>query len=233
MVDWSERAHRHAAQLPRELRKQHGVWFTPPALALPTARRALEPLLAAAPGAPLRVCDPAVGGGAFLLAAMQAANELGGEVALQLVGRDVDAAAAALAATALRDAGAAATDIAHGDGLLDDSLQPGTFDCVLTNPPWETLQASDDAPARSRGCGHASPTRAAASSTPTACSSSAATSCCATTGASAWWCRRACGSTATRGRCASCCSTRVAGNGCSASRTAAASSRSTRATASP
>ncbi|MEZ6037663.1 MAG: hypothetical protein R3F29_09290 [Planctomycetota bacterium] len=63
MVDWSERAQRHAASLPHERRKQHGVWFTPAALALPTARRALEPLLESAHDQPLRVCDPAVGGG--------------------------------------------------------------------------------------------------------------------------------------------------------------------------
>ncbi|MEZ6037662.1 MAG: N-6 DNA methylase [Planctomycetota bacterium] len=47
-------------------------------------------------------------------------------------------------------AGDGAFDVTTGDGLLDDTLAPGTFDCVLTNPPWETLQSGADAPARVR-----------------------------------------------------------------------------------
>ena len=37
-------ADRHQRALPAALRKRHGVWFTPPELALPTARRTLQPI---------------------------------------------------------------------------------------------------------------------------------------------------------------------------------------------
>jgi SAM-dependent methyltransferase len=129
-----EAARRHQLSLPPELRKRHGVWFTPPALALPTAQRALAPL---ADARALRVCDPAVGGGSFLLAARAALQRSSTE----LVGVDVDAQAVAIASRALGDA-----DVRVGDGLLD--LDDGSFDAVLTNPPWETLQDGPDAGAR-------------------------------------------------------------------------------------
>ncbi|MFY9343027.1 MAG: hypothetical protein WAT39_11090, partial [Planctomycetota bacterium] len=50
--------------LVHDLRKQHGAWFTPMALAEPTAARALTPLLDR--GGELRIVDPAVGGGTFM-----------------------------------------------------------------------------------------------------------------------------------------------------------------------
>ncbi|MFY9346096.1 MAG: hypothetical protein WAT39_26635, partial [Planctomycetota bacterium] len=71
-----------------------------------------------------------------------------------LHGVDVDGTAAALAALAVwEEAGdraldplAIAAQIRAGDGLVD--LVPGSFDAVLTNPPWETLQSGPDAAAR-------------------------------------------------------------------------------------
>ncbi len=144
-----ERAARYQDQLDRDHRKQRGVWFTPMALALPTAHRALAPLLADRGDQPLRICDPAVGGGTFLLAALQvltAAGERPERAGRGLCGLDLDATAANLAAEALAAAGAPATDVRAGDGLLE--LTPGTFDAVLTNPPWTTLQADAAAPAR-------------------------------------------------------------------------------------
>lgn len=127
-------AERHQRALPPQLRKRHGVWFTPPELALPTARRALAPL---DDGRPLRVCDPAVGGGSFLLAARASLQRSQAE----LVGVDVDPEAVAIAQRALGSA-----DVRAGDGLRE--LEDGSFDAVLTNPPWETLQDGPDAPAR-------------------------------------------------------------------------------------
>ena len=122
---WSA-ADRHQRSLPLELRKERGTWFTPPALALPTARRALGPL---DDGSPLRICDPAVGGGSLLLAAREALQRSPAE----FFGLDVDARAAAIARAALGSA-----QIRRGDGLLE--LEDGSFDAVLTNPPWETLR---------------------------------------------------------------------------------------------
>lgn len=119
-------ADRHQRSLSHERRKAHGVWFTPPALALPTARRALEPI---DDGSPLRICDPAVGGGSFLMAAREALQQSPAE----FFGVDVDARAAAIAREAL-----GAAQIRRGDGLRD--FEDGSFDAVLTNPPWETVR---------------------------------------------------------------------------------------------
>lgn len=146
---WSERAAQHPDTLPYAQRKRHGTWFTPIALALPTARRALLPLLAGehAGERPLRICDPAVGGGTFLLGALAALRERGAAHRAHLTGLDVDAEAARLAALAVHEAGDAAhVDVRRGDGLLE--LAPASFDCVLTNPPWETLQSGADSASR-------------------------------------------------------------------------------------
>lgn len=147
----------YPTHLAQERRKQQGAWFTPRELALPTAQRTLAPLLANGDPAKLRIVDPAVGGGVFLVAAMdtlRAANLTAHDAARCVFGIDNDAKAAALAARVVHEAGNGsgttlhdvATRVRHGDGLRD--LEPGTFDAVLTNPPWETLQAGDHAKAR-------------------------------------------------------------------------------------
>lgn len=143
----------HADALPRALRKSRGAWFTPWELALPTARRALLPLFAATGSRPLRIVDPAVGGGAFLRAAFAVQREAGiasADALASLHGVDVDATAAALARRALVDgaeltadapaARALAQQVRKGDGLR--AFADGTFDCVLANPPWETRQGA-------------------------------------------------------------------------------------------
>lgn len=142
------RADGHAGTLPPGRRKHAGAWFTPPALAQPTAARALAPLLATGDAARLRIVDPAVGGGAFLRAALPLLVEAGvpaPAAARCLYGVDRDATAAALAAQALTaasgaDAAAVAARVHAGDGLCD--LEDGSFDAVLTNPPWQTLHGA-------------------------------------------------------------------------------------------
>ena len=140
-----------------EQRKQRGAWFTPPALTRPTAARTLAPLLREHTDAStLRIVDPAVGGGAFLLAALhelRAAGLSAAHAVRCLHGVDIDSSAATLAALALweecadeqLDPRTIAAQIRHGDGLLD--LPAASFDAVLANPPWETLQSGPHAKA--------------------------------------------------------------------------------------
>lgn len=152
---FAEQAERHPERLAAAVRKQNGTWFTPFALALPTAQRTLAPLLPERGPGPLRIVDPAVGGGTFLRAALQVLVTSGmpaADAAQRLSGRDVDAEAVRLATLALQEACGGSVepggfaDIRAGCGLRE--LEPGTFDAVLTNPPWETLQSGADAPAR-------------------------------------------------------------------------------------
>jgi len=126
-ASWEDATQRHQRSLPRERRKQAGAWFTPLDLAAATARHALRGLDMTRPN----VCDPAVGGGAFLHAARRHVPDA------HLTGVDVDEHAVQLARELL---GEANVDLRVGDGLTE--LEPGTFDCVLTNPPWETLQSA-------------------------------------------------------------------------------------------
>jgi len=138
-------------------RKQRGAWFTPLELAEPTVARTLAPLLRNGDPSRLRICDPAVGGGTFLLGALRTLTTTGlraRDAVTCLHGVDLDSTAAALAALALFEACGddapdpidLATHIRAGDGLID--LEPASFDAVLTNPPWETMQSGEDAAAR-------------------------------------------------------------------------------------
>jgi hypothetical protein len=93
----------YPALLAPALRKRRGAWYTPPALALATAQRTLAPLLRNGPR-PLRLVDPAVGGGAFLLAAfavLRAAGWAPRDAAGCLHGVDLDDTIATLTALAI------------------------------------------------------------------------------------------------------------------------------------
>ena len=134
-----------------------GVVYTPPAVSGPMVELALEPLLRGRPAAELlalRVCDPAIGEGAFLIQVVdviarrlvEVAPELGLAAARRRVaatciaGVDIDrrAVEAARAAT-----GAPASALQIGDALALDWTRAfpevharGGFDAVVGNPPY-------------------------------------------------------------------------------------------------
>jgi hypothetical protein len=128
-----------------------GVVYTPTAVCAAMVELALAPLVAGRSRddlLALRVCDPAIGEGAFLVEVVRAlANAIGGADARRLVaercvfGVDVDASAVARARRAL--ARFAGTPVALGDHLrvadalaLDWAGEFGAFDAVVGNPPY-------------------------------------------------------------------------------------------------
>ena len=132
----------------RRARRAGAVYYTPPHLVDFAVDRALGPLLAEAGGDPLalRVLDPACGGAAFLLAALDFLVAAGADrlavLRRCLCGIDVDPQAAAVARLALGLAvpEASGEDLA-GAVRVADALEPGSapaaaFDAVVTNPPW-------------------------------------------------------------------------------------------------
>jgi len=117
----------------------------------------------------LRVVDPAVGSGRFLLAALDTLADATGQpqrfraaiAAACLYGADVHPPAAALARRALAEAAGIPPSALRGhveaaDSLLDDlgaTLGLASFDAVLANPPWLSYsgrQAAALAPERRR-----------------------------------------------------------------------------------
>ena len=137
--------HEHA--LDAEHRHREGVHYTP----APVARRLAELTIGADRAA--TVCDPAVGGGAFLLAAAEHLLTLGvgpGEIVSErLFGIDIDPVAAAVSRVALELWAAARgveATVPDGHVVCADTLQAGatafagegTFDVVLGNPPFQS-----------------------------------------------------------------------------------------------
>ncbi len=131
----------HEALLDGRARRAAGAFYTPPAVAqavvgwaLGDGRRwSVDPV----------VCDPAVGGGSFLLAAADvlatARRDRAEVVAQSLVGADLDPVAVAVTETvlALWCGGAAVPRLVTGDALaLGPDGWPAPPDVVVGNPPF-------------------------------------------------------------------------------------------------
>lgn len=143
----------HQALLDRRHRRRRGVFYTP--------REITERLLGAATHEwrhpqPVSVCDPACGGGAFLLATARWLEAQGHSrdaiVGEHLGGVDLDPLAVAVTDASLRlwaaETGARPTPrLAVADALLDAvaavCAPPGGVDLVVGNPPFQSqLQAA-------------------------------------------------------------------------------------------
>ncbi|MFH0947003.1 MAG: N-6 DNA methylase [Planctomycetota bacterium] len=140
--------------LPVEIdRKQAGAFYTSERLAGPTARRTVGPLLSAPDAGQLRIVDPALGCGAFLLVALRLLMDreqgagLDGAVAIScLHGFDLDPLAVEVARLVLWIEGgdarlpleAVSRTIRVGNGLRRG--REGSFDAVIGNPPWEIVK---------------------------------------------------------------------------------------------
>ena len=135
--------------LVREQRRKQGAYYTPRGIALYMQRRALQLLLdegsqpvpTSKRQSALRMLDPAVGSGAFLLAAEEAWRERGSAQQLELVGMDLDEGALQAArlawdaATAASEADALRLEAANSL-LTDPSHGAGQYDIVAGNPPY-------------------------------------------------------------------------------------------------
>lgn len=146
-------------------RKRQGSYYTPLWLVEALLDRALEPFLRSCSSPTevlkLRVVDPTMGAGAFLLRAAarmaRRCEELTGpgpqwraRIAAQcLFGVDADPAAAKVArmALALDCPGSRPHDLSdhlvHGDALADPLPGPGRYHVVVGNPPWEKAKLLD------------------------------------------------------------------------------------------
>ncbi len=129
----------HEVLLDPVARRGGGVFYTPPEVASVIVGWALG----ARAGERPVVCDPAAGGGAFLLAAADALAASGRPraqvVGECLVGADIDPLAVAVteAVLALWCGGAAVPRMIEGDALaLDPSDWPAAPDVVVGNPPF-------------------------------------------------------------------------------------------------
>jgi SAM-dependent methyltransferase len=125
------------------VRKRHGRHYTPARLAEFLAERLLEHVV---PQGRLRILDPACGEGELLLAVHRATTRRFPGIRLHLTGYDLDADAVAVARA--RAAGLAA-DLRVGDFLCAATeLGDGSFDAVITNPPYVRTQQLGAATAR-------------------------------------------------------------------------------------
>ncbi|MFE1595566.1 Eco57I restriction-modification methylase domain-containing protein [Nocardia sp. NPDC058705] len=118
-------------------RKRHGRHYTPPELARFLARRALR----YAPRAGvLRVLDPACGDGELLLAVHREIAAAAPDVTVRLTGYDLDPRAVEETAGRAGDLGLE-IDCCAGDFLAaSDRLADGSFDVIISNPPYVRTQ---------------------------------------------------------------------------------------------
>jgi len=189
-------------------RGRQGSHFTPPPLAAEVVAGTLAPRLHEARGDQvLTICDPAAGGGVFLLAAAAYLTARG--VPHRLYGVDRDPLAVAVARLSLWLATAdptVAERLVVGDALLGpvragewpaegDALTwhelPGFgdgFDAVVGNPPFLGGRSSGAARRRvPRRAGRSSRARAPRQRRPRPTSCSAPTTCSAPAAGSGWW----------------------------------------------
>jgi adenine-specific DNA-methyltransferase len=119
--------------------KRHGKHYTPAALANYLAGRVLRQL-AELGRTRLRILDPACGDGELLFAVRRMAEELFPAAEISLVGYDLDADAIEVAQERASELGVAA-EWRQGDFLqIGPTLPAGTFDAIITNPPYVRTQ---------------------------------------------------------------------------------------------
>jgi hypothetical protein len=129
-------------------RKSLGAFATPKPLADQLAASALSPLL---DRSALRIVDPSAGAGSLLMAAQRYLHNQGVppvEAATSLFGVELDPAARDLCVLLIwlssgksADVSIIARNIVCGDALTRDWWTGSSqFDCVLMNPPWESLR---------------------------------------------------------------------------------------------
>ncbi len=132
--------------------KRHGKHYTPALLAVFLAERVVEQLrvqpdLSVPPGH-LRILDPACGDGELLLAIQRVAAQILPGVSVSLVGYDLDPDAITVAR---ERAGARGIEVEwhQGDFLqAARELPRGSFDAVITNPPYVRTQQLGQATAQ-------------------------------------------------------------------------------------
>ncbi len=119
--------------------KRHGKHYTPPALADFLAERVLRQLAMSGREA-LCILDPACGDGELLFAVYRMAKRLLPGATLSLVGYDLDSDAIGFAEGRALDLGIS-VDWHQGDFLhAGRGLSTGSFDAVITNPPYVRTQ---------------------------------------------------------------------------------------------
>lgn len=121
-------------------RKRHGKHYTPTDLARFLARRILFNLGDLEQLERLRVLDPACGDGELLIAFHEELTARNLNTQVTLVGYDLDEAAISLARHRASSQGIR-LELAQGDFLaLSEAIPTGTFDAIITNPPYVRTQ---------------------------------------------------------------------------------------------
>ncbi|MFD3510777.1 Eco57I restriction-modification methylase domain-containing protein [Nocardia sp. NPDC058666] len=118
-------------------RKRHGRHYTPPELARFLARRALRYVPRAGV---LRVLDPACGDGELLLAVHREISSSAPDLEVQLVGFDLDRRAVDETSTRAAAVGVEIDCRAVDFLTASDGLADGSFDLIISNPPYVRTQ---------------------------------------------------------------------------------------------